>query len=500
MKPVELSESKTFHTRVPHTQRVHTANARNSQLSWRVMTGRLRAARGKWAHDVESAITHHYGGHRELNRNMALISRSNMAAASQISETQFRDDAAAFLKTNASLKETEQAFVWGEGPDNASLFDEADRETELAELANAKAWRATKYDAGFGWISGPEELGGGAMPRSFENIWSRLEAQYDVPNVGFFGIGLGMIAPTIAAHASPETAADLLPKLYRGDLLCCQLFSEPGAGSDLASLQMRADRDGDEWVVNGQKVWTSGAHYSDIGEIIARTDADMPKHRGLTGFIVDMHAEGVEVRPLRQMTGGANFNEVYFTDVRVPDSHRLGDVNHGWTVALTTLMNERASIGGGGGGASSRGGITRHIEMARHYDRNNDPIVRQQLMQIYTYNKVLSYMNRRAMAGLKAGKTPGPEMSLSKMALTRSMRAQTHLVSEVLGPRLIADTGEWGTFSWAGYVLGEPGMHIAGGSDEVLRNIIGERVLGLPKEPGIDTTSPFRELKVGTQR
>jgi acyl-CoA dehydrogenase len=200
------------------------------------------------------------------------------------------------------------------------------------------------------------------------------------------------------------------------------------------------------------------------------------------------------------MTGGANFNEVYFTDVRVPDSHRLGDLNQGWTVALTTLMNERASIGGGGGGDSRGGGITRLTEMARSVGKLDDANIRQRLMEIFTYNKVLSYTNQRAMAGLAAGKTPGPEMSLAKMGLTRSMRAQVHYLSEVLGPSLIADTGEWGTFSNAGFVLGEPGMHIAGGSDEVMRNIIGERVLGLPKEPGIDTTSAFKDIKVGTQR
>ena len=423
-----------------------------------------------------------------------------MPDLSHMDEAEFTAAATEFLEANASLKAEEKAFVWGEGDDDASLFDDPDREAELVELAHAKAWRAKKYDAGFGWISGPVELGGSGCPRSHERIWSRLESQYDVPSTGFFGIGLGMVAPTIAAHASPEVAADLLPKMYRGDLVGCQLFSEPGAGSDLASLQMRAEKDGEEWIINGQKVWTSGAHYSDVGEVIARTDPDLPKHRGLTGFMVDMKAPGVEVRPLRQMTGGANFNEVYFTDVRVPDTHRLGDVNQGWTVALTTLMNERASIGGGGGGDSKSGGITRLTEMARHFGRLDDPVVRQRLMEIYTYNKVLSYTNQRAMAGLAAGRTPGPEMSLSKMGLTRSMRAQVHYLSEVLGPHLVADTGEWGTFSNAGFVLGEPGMHIAGGSDEVMRNIVGERVLGLPKEPGIDTTSPFKEIKVGTQR
>jgi acyl-CoA dehydrogenase len=285
--------------------------------------------------------------------------------------------------------------------------------------------------------------------------------------------------------------------MYRGDIVACQLFSEPGAGSDLASLQMRAERDGEEWVVTGQKVWTSGAHYADIGEVICRTDPELPKHRGLTGFIVDMRAPGLEVRPLRQMTGGANFNEVFFNEVRVPDSHRLGDVNDGWRVALTTLMNERASIGGG---VTGSGGFTRLREMVRHFGLAGDRVVRQDLMDIYIRSQVLKYSNQRAVAKLKAGQLPGPEMSGAKLALTENMRRTSALVSRVLGAKLVADSGEWGTFSWAGYVLGMPGMAIAGGSDQVLRNILGERVLGLPKEPGIDTTSPFKDLPVGTHR
>jgi alkylation response protein AidB-like acyl-CoA dehydrogenase len=417
---------------------------------------------------------------------------------SEITEEQFTADATAFLDANHPRKGERRAFVWGEGPDQAAMFEEIDRDKELVELAESKAWRAKKYDAGYGWISGPAELGGGGLPRRFERIWQSLESQFETPDGGFFGIGLGMVAPTILAHATPEVAAELLPKMYRADIVGCQLFSEPGAGSDLASLQMRADRDGDEWILNGQKVWTSGAHYSDIGEVIARTDFDLPKHQGLTGFVVDMNAPGVDVRPLRQMTGGSNFNEVYFTDVRIPDTHRLGDVNQGWGVALTTLMNERASIGSGGGG--SGGSYTKLSAMARHYGLAEDALTRQQLMNIYAYGKMLSWSNQRVMDGLKAGKTPGPEMSLSKMGLTRQMQATCNFVSDVLESRLVADTGEWGTYSWSGFVLGFPAMRIAGGSDEVMRNIVGERVLGLPKEPGIDTTSPFRELKVGTQR
>jgi acyl-CoA dehydrogenase len=288
--------------------------------------------------------------------------------------------------------------------------------------------------------------------------------------------------------------------MYRGDLVGCQMFSEPGAGSDLAGLQTRADRDGDEWILNGQKVWTSGAHYSDVGEIICRTDADMPKHKGLTGFIVDMKAPGVEVRPLRQMTGGANFNEVFFTDVRVPDTHRLGDVNQGWTVALTTLMNERASIGaGGGGGGMGLASITRLQQLVDHFELGDDLLVRQELMDVYVNFQVSKYNNQRAMDKIKAGQLPGPEMSIAKLSLTRNMWRTANFVAGVLGPRITADTGEWGTFSWNGFLLGAPGMRIAGGSDEVMRNIVAERVLGLPKDPGIDSKSPFKDIKVGTQ-
>ncbi len=410
---------------------------------------------------------------------------------------EFRRECLDFLEANAKLKAEVTDFVWGEGPDDPSLFETVDREKERRELAEAQEWRAKRFDAGLGWITGDPELGGRGLTRQFDQAYAELESRFDVPNQSFFGIGLGMVAPTIADHARPEVAAEILPKMYRGDIVGCQLFSEPGAGSDLASLQMRAERDGDEWVVTGQKVWTSGAHYADIGEVICRTDPDLPKHKGLTGFVVDMKAPGVEIRPLRQMTGGANFNEVFFNEARVPDSHRLGDVNDGWRVALTTLMNERASIGGG---TSANGGFTRLREMVRHFGLADDPLIRQDLVDIYIRHQVLRYNNQRSVAAMKRGELPGPEMSGAKLLLTENMRRTSAFVSRVLGPKLAADSGEWGTFSWAGYVLGMPGMAIAGGSDQVLRNIMGERVLGLPKEPGIDTTSPFKDLPVGTRR
>jgi alkylation response protein AidB-like acyl-CoA dehydrogenase len=419
-----------------------------------------------------------------------------------ITEAEFTEEVLAFLDANAErkVKEEDKKFVWGEGSDKVALFDEKTREQEQAELAEAKAWRAKRFDAGLGFITGPEEFGGRELPNSYERIYTGLESRYEVPTGGFFGIGLGMVAPTIIAHATQEVKDAYVRKMYRGDLVGCQLFSEPGAGSDLASLQMRAERDGDEWVLNGQKVWTSGAQYSDIGEVICRTDPDQPKHKGLTGFVVDMHAPGVEVRPLRQMTGGASFNEVFFTDVRVPDSHRLGDVNQGWTVALTTLMNERASIGAGGaGGGSDLANGKRLAEMMRHFGKWEDPVYRDELMKVYVGYQVAKYTNQRAMDKIRSGQLPGPEMSIAKISLTENMKATAQLITRILGPHITADTGEWGTFAWNQFVLGVPGMRVAGGTDEVLRNIVGERVLGLPKDPGIDSKTPFRDLKVGTQ-
>ncbi len=411
---------------------------------------------------------------------------------------EFRAEAESFLRANANEKSAERKFVWGEGSDKVAMFEERDRSTERALLAEAQAFRAKRFDAGFGWISGPEQYGGRALPTAYQRAYDALESRFDVPSQAFFLIGLGMVAPTILAHGSDAAKERYLQALYRGDIVACQLFSEPGAGSDLASLQTRAERDGDEWVITGQKVWTSGAQYSDIGEIIARSDPDLPKHQGLTGFIVDMRAPGVEVRPLRQMTGGASFNEVFFTEVRVPDDHRLGDVNNGWGVALTTLMNERAAIGAGGGGGTG-GLLSRAIEMSRAFGVTSDPLVRQRLADLVVRSRVAQYTNQRAMDKIRAGQTPGPELSIAKLASTQLSVRLADFVAGVLGAKLTADSGEWGTYAWGQLVLGTPGMRIAGGSDEVMRNIVGERVLGLPKEPGIDTTSPFRELKVGTQ-
>jgi alkylation response protein AidB-like acyl-CoA dehydrogenase len=420
-------------------------------------------------------------------------------SAPAIDVDEFRAEVTRFLEANARRKETEKKFVWGEGSDKVAMFEERDRSEESRLLAAACEWRAKRFDAGLGWITGPVEFGGRGLSSAHQRAYDTLEAKFEVPNQSFFTIGLGMVAPTILDHGSDEAKQQYLRAMYRADIVGCQLFSEPGAGSDLASLQTKAVRDGDEWVITGQKVWTTGAQFSDIGEIIARTDPDQPKHRGLTGFIVDMRAPGVEIRPLRQMTGGASFNEVFFTEVRVPDHHRLGEVNNGWNVALTTLMNERAAIGAGGGGGGGGGLLTRLIEMVKAFGLNDDPLVRQQLADLIISSKVQGYNNQRAMDKIRSGQLPGPEMSMAKLAGTLNMMKMGDFVSTVLGPRLIADSGEWGTYAWSQLILGTPGGRIAGGSDEVMRNIVGERVLGLPKDPGIDSKSAFRDLKVGTQ-
>lgn len=403
-----------------------------------------------------------------------------------ISEQDFERSALSFLEANAPPR-VEASRAWGEGSDQVSVLPERSLEEELSELADARAWAQKRFDAGFGWITGPPAYGGRGLSRSFQRLYDAAEARFATPPMTPYGIGLGMVAPTILAHATDEVKELYLRSMWRGDIVACQLFSEPGAGSDLASLQTKAVRDGDEWIVTGQKVWTSGAHLSDIGEILCRTDPDAPKHKGLTGFVVDMHAAGVDVRPLRQMTGGSSFNEVFFTEVRIPDSHRLGEVNGGWSVALTTLMNERAAIGGGIATGSGSMSTQRLIELVRHQGRAGDALVRQQMANIVINGRVASYTNMRAMAKIAAGQLPGPEMSIAKLSLTMNMRRISDLVSTVLGPRLVADTGEWGTFAWSQFVLGLPGLRIAGGTDEILHNVVGERVLGLPKEPASAT-------------
>ena len=358
-----------------------------------------------------------------------------------------------------------------------------------------------QFDKGLAWVHFPVGHGGLDLnPKLQKLINERIFAE-GAPNPMYRNpIGHGMTGPTVVVWGSEEQKRRYLRPLFNGEEIWCQLFSEPGSGSDFAGLSSRGVKDGDEWIVNGQKVWTTLAHLSRWGLLVVRTDPEAVKHAGLTAFVVDMHAPGVEVRPLRQMTGGSSFNEVFFTEVRVRDDHRLGDVNNGWNVALTTLMNERAAIGAGGGGGGGVNLYARVIELVRAMGLASDPIIRNELANILIHHKVAGYNNQRAMDKIKAGQMPGPEMSLAKLAGTMNSTRLGAFISKVLGPKLVADSGEWGTYAWNALVLGSPGGRIAGGSDEVMRNIVGERVLGLPKDAGIDSTSPFRDLKVGTQK
>jgi alkylation response protein AidB-like acyl-CoA dehydrogenase len=387
--------------------------------------------------------------------------------------------------------------VWGEGEDRIAYFGDDPPDVDAAKVQAARDWQRTRYEAGFGWITGPAEYGGRSLSNVHDLVYDTIEREYDVPDTGVLSlIGLGMIGPTLLVHAQDSVKERFLPAMYHGDVIACQLFSEPSAGSDLAGLETKAVRDADGWVLNGQKVWTSVAHHAQIGLALCRTNPDQPKHKGITAFVVDMSAPGVDVRPLRQMSGGAEFSEVFLTDVRVSDENRVGEVDGGWRVALTTLMNERASVGSDGAGPAAHAiSLPFLAALLAAHGRLDDSASRRRLAEIYADQAAAAYLNRQAVARLVGGGQPGPEASVSKLMYAQNITRTAHFAAEIIGPRLIADTGEWGTYSWNELLLSTPALRILGGTEEIMKNILAERVLGLPKEPGIDTTSPFRELR-----
>jgi alkylation response protein AidB-like acyl-CoA dehydrogenase len=380
---------------------------------------------------------------------------------------------------------------WGVGSDDVSVFHDLAFDEERDLLERAMKWQQVKCDAGYGAITWPEEFGGAGLPAVYEEVFVEEEAGFDVPvQHETFSVTVRLVAPTIRRLGTERQRERFVHRFLRAEELCCQLFSEPNAGSDLASLGTRAVRDGDGWVVNGQKVWSSGAQFSAWGELIARTDPDVPKHAGLTAFIVPLDSPGVEIRPIRQMSGGSSFNEVFLSDVRVPDDLRLGDVGAGWKVALTTLGFERA----GGGGRTVGGSWQQVLALARWLDRTDEPVVRQQLADLYIHCRTTQMVRQRSAALAAGGQLPGPEASIGKLRWTEDLTRVSDVVSSLLGPRLIADTGEWGTYAWTSHVLGAPGYRIAGGSDEIQRDIIGERVLGLPNELRVYRGVPWRDV------
>jgi alkylation response protein AidB-like acyl-CoA dehydrogenase len=361
--------------------------------------------------------------------------------------------------------------------------------------AAGRAWQATLYDAGFVGVTWPVEAGGRGGTPMQQAIIDQEMARLGIPPLINL-IGIGMCGPTVMVHGSDDQKRRYLRRLLRADDIWCQLFSEPAAGSDLAGLRTRAVRgeDGD-WRVDGQKVWTTRAHLSDYGILLTRTDPDVPKHRGLTMFVVDMSAPGVTVRPLRQMSGGADFNEVFFDGVVIPDAERLGDVGDGWRVALTTLMSERLSLGGGGTDIGiGPEAVTRHV--AAHLDAlppDRQVLARQHLGRAYVAALGSRYTGYRQLSKLSRGEFPGPEASAGKLASTRTARDLADLAVRVLGDDARVATTPDGDGLWQDLQAGLPGMAIAGGTDQVLRNIIGERVLGLPAEPRADKGVTFRE-------
>lgn len=415
----------------------------------------------------------------------------------------FRKEARAWLEehgeplpaVDATDAEDDPGVVWGVGSDDVAVFHNISEDEEQRRLLDCQRWQRLKFDAGYAMINWPVALGGRGLPNSYVRAFLGEESKFRVPTAGELPpTSMGLIATTIAAYGTDEQKERFIRPLMRQDIWGCQLFSEPSAGSDLASLTTKATRDGDEWVLNGQKVWTSGARFAQWGLAITRHDFDVPKHKGMTAFLVPFDAPGVEVRPIQQMSGGANFNEVFLTDVRLPDTLRLGPVGEGWRVALTCLGFER-DHSAGSSSSHTGGGYKQVLAAAQHFGLSDDPIVRQALSDLYIQHKVAQYTNRRAAAALKAGQTPGPEGSLGKLMWTANMERTSHVISKILGPKLVADTGEWGTWAWSEHVLGAPGYKIAGGSDEIQRNIIGERVLGLPPEPRVDKDVPFSEAQ-----
>jgi alkylation response protein AidB-like acyl-CoA dehydrogenase len=387
------------------------------------------------------------------------------------------------------------ASNWGEGSDSTAVFHDMTDAEERALLDGAMAWQRQKFDAGYGAITWGVEHGGAGLPGSFLEAFEDLEADYETPgHHETFSVTLGLVAPTIARFGTEEQRRELVPRFLRTAELCCQLFSEPGAGSDLAGLSTRAVRDGDVWVVNGQKTWSSGARFSEWGELICRTDPTVPKHAGQTAFVIPMDTPGITIVPIRQMSGGSSFNEVFFDDVRIDDRYRLGEVGAGWKVALTTLGFERSTSGNHRGSQTVGASWSQLRQLAHWMEVDTDPRVRQDLADLYARDRIRTFLAMRTAAATRAGGDPGPEASAGKLLWTEWMTRCGDVAAGILGPRLLADTGEWGTFAWNQHFLGAPGYRIAGGSDEVQRNIIGERVLGLPGEPRVDRSVPFNEV------
>jgi alkylation response protein AidB-like acyl-CoA dehydrogenase len=393
-----------------------------------------------------------------------------------------------------------RAWLAANAPRRAAGDDEAELESrnQAALLAEQKAFQAKLHAAGFAGITWPTEYGGQGLTSAEQIIWSQESRDYDLPTGAFF-IGLSMPGNTLVELGTDAQKRRYLPKMLSGEEIWCQLFSEPGAGSDVASLQTSALRDGDEWVLNGQKVWTSGAQYSDFGAILARTDPTKPKHNGISMFIVDMHAPGVTVRPLKVATGHSPFNEVFFDNVRVPADALIGEENKGWDAAVVMLRHERIAIGTMGSSRTNPLAFDSLRDLAAGLGRTSDQGVRRDLAELYARGRAVQLFALLLREETQAGRPAGARGSVAKLAGSDLGRFAGNIAADVLGDQIAGfDAAELAAVTTS--IIAAPGNAIAGGTSEIQRNIIGERVLGLAKDPGVDRATPFNQLRVGTQR
>jgi len=403
----------------------------------------------------------------------------------------FRADVRAWLSTVAKTR-TEEVRVWGEGDPELQIFIAKSEADERAHLDRVREYRKARFDAGFGALTLPEEFGGRGLPSVYAVAFADEEREFDVPpSSELISVTTGLVGAAVSVFGTPEQREEYARAFLRTDQLCCQLFSEPGAGSDLAGLSTKAVREGDEWIVDGQKIWTSNAQFAEYGFMLARTDPDVVKQGGITAFLVKMDSPGIEIRPIRQMSGPSSFNEVFFDEVRIPDSMRIGDVNDGWKVAMATLGFERSSSGSG---HRRKGGtITDLVNLATELGLNDDAVVRQELADVYVRARLHAAVVAKVARANASGDKPGPAGSLGKLIASDNLVRIGNAAADMLGSSLVADTGEWGQFAWSDHVLGAPGYRLAGGTDEIQRNIIAERVLGLPAEHRADK-APFSQL------
>ena len=399
-------------------------------------------------------------------------------------QAEFRAKCSTWLKDNAQPKTSAR---------NDKRYGKADQKEFLK---SALEWQKKKFDAGWAMLHWPKIYGGlEASPRE-RIIWGQEEAKFDVP-WGVYEIGLGMAGPVMMQYATEEQKQRYLPPMAAGEEIWCQLFSEPSAGSDVAGLRSRAVQDGSDWIINGQKVWTSGAHFCDYGIIVVRHDPDVDKHAGMTFFFVDMKSPGIDIKPIKQITGGSSFNEVYFNDVRIPDSQRLGAVGDGWRVAITTLMNERLAVGDANGADAKEA-----FKWAQKQDDHGQPLiqnraVRESIADWYCQASGLKNTKLRTMSALSRGDTPGPEASITKVVSANKLQAVGNFGIDSLDMAGMLKTDDSDVHSFHDAWLGAAGLRIAGGTDEILKNIIAERVLGLPQDPRADKGVAFKDIPSG---